>query len=225
MRKMMIALVGASALGLAAPAHAGDANGQLQVKLLGTGVLPDGRITDVRTNVLGLPATTQTAVDDNIVPTVAIEYFVTPNFSIETICCITSHDVEGRGAIDGASVIDNATALPATVTAKYHFGQPGGIQPYIGAGPAYFFYFGEDAGATVQSLGVTRASLSDEFGVAVQAGVNVPLNARGLGLSIDAKRYFIDTTARFFNAGGAEVLRTRHELDPWVISAGISYRF
>jgi outer membrane protein len=27
------------------------------------------------------------------------------------------------------------------------------------------------------------------------------------------------------NAAGTEVLETSHKLDPWVVSAGISYRF
>jgi outer membrane protein len=45
-----------------------------------------------------------------------------------------------------------------------------------------------------------------------------------LGLSLDAKKYFMDTTAHFF-AGNAEVLTTKHSLDPWVVSAGLAYRF
>jgi outer membrane protein len=28
-----------------------------------------------------------------------------------------------------------------------------------------------------------------------------------------------------WRANGVEVLRTRHELDPWVISAGLGFRF
>ncbi len=45
-----------------------------------------------------------------------------------------------------------------------------------------------------------------------------------MGLSFDAKRYFVDTTATF-RAGNAVALRSEHELDPWVISAGLSLRF
>jgi outer membrane protein len=60
--------------------------------------------------------------------------------------------------------------------------------------------------------------------VALQAGVDVKLNERGLGLSIDAKRYFIDTTATF-RAGNITALQTRHKLDPWVVSGGLAYRF
>jgi outer membrane protein len=66
--------------------------------------------------------------------------------------------------------------------------------------------------------------MSDRVGVALQAGVDVPLNNRGLGLSLDAKRYFIDTTARW-SVGGTTVIETVHKLDPWVVSAGIAYRF
>ncbi|CAM4219116.1 hypothetical protein NOLU111490_13760 [Novosphingobium lubricantis] len=45
------AIMAAAALGTAmapAPALAGSADGKLQVKLLGTGVLPDGKIVDVK---------------------------------------------------------------------------------------------------------------------------------------------------------------------------------
>jgi outer membrane protein len=58
----------------------------------------------------------------------------------------------------------------------------------------------------------------------LQAGFDLPINDKGLGLSVDAKRYFVNTTASWF-AGDTEVLRTRHRIDPWVISAGLAYRF
>ncbi len=212
----------ATALLLAAPAAAQDA-GSIQVKAFATGVLPDGKITDVVTDDIGLPALSQTRATDSYVPTVAIEYFLSPSFSIETICCITPHDVRGTGGLAGAELIDDAIILPATVTAKYHF-DLGGIKPYIGAGPTYFFIFGEGVGADAATLGATRVNLSDELGFVLQGGVDFPLNEGGMALSLDAKRYFIDTTATF-NAGPAVALRSKHELDPWVISAGLGFRF
>jgi len=60
--------------------------------------------------------------------------------------------------------------------------------------------------------------------VALQAGVDVPLGATGLGLSLDAKKYWVNTTAHFY-AGSTEVLTTKHKLDPWLLSAGLAYRF
>ncbi|MFN2099669.1 OmpW/AlkL family protein [Altererythrobacter sp. MF3-039] len=208
---------------LATPAAAQDNNGPIQVKLLGTGVLPDGKISAVRTDIVGLPADTQTEANDNYVPTIAIEYFVAENFSIETICCLTQHDVDAISGLPGAELVSNAKLIPATVTLKYHF-DLGGVKPYVGAGPAYFLWISDKPGAATLPLGVTDTDLSDELGLALQAGIDVPLGDKGFGISFDAKRYFIGTTARWF-AGDTLAIETKHKLDPWVLSAGVSYRF
>lgn len=208
---------------LSFPAAAQDNDGRIQVKLLGTGVLPDGEITELRTDIVGLPADTQTEANDNYVPTVAIEYFVGESFSIETICCLTQHDVDAVSGLPGAELVSNARLIPATVTLKYHFDLEG-AKPYIGAGPAYFLWISDKPGAATLPLGVTDTDLSDEFGFALQAGIDVPINDNGFGITLDAKRYFIDTTARWF-AGDTLAIETKHKLDPWVLSAGVSYRF
>ena len=223
----ILLMLGGAALTLAAtPAMAQDDTraGDIQLKVLATAVLPDGKITDINVNLPGLPATTQTKANDNITPTIAIEYFVTNNFSIETIAGMTQHDVDATAGLpEGAELVSNAKLIPATVTAKYHF-DLGAVKPYVGAGAAYFLWVDVDPGAATLPLGVTRTDLSNEFGAALQAGVDVALNDKGLGLSLDAKRYFIDTTARWF-AGDTLAIETEHKLDPWVISAGIAYRF
>jgi outer membrane protein len=208
----------------ATPAVAEDNNSSFQVKGFVSGVLPDGAISEVKVDNIGLPNGAQTRATDSVVPTIAAEYFVSPNFSIETICCVTPHDVRGTGSLAGAALIDDAIILPATVTAKYHFDLGGGFKPYLGAGPTYFMIFGEDVGSDAAALGVTDVDLSDELGFVLQVGVDIPLNARGLGLSLDAKRYFVGTTATF-NAGDSVALRSKHDLDPWVLSAGLAFRF
>lgn len=213
----------ASALALAAtPAMAQEA-GDVQVKVLVTGVLPDGEIDQVNLDLVGLPANTQTVASDNVVPTVAIEYFVSPSFSIETICCLTQHDVDGVDGAAGTELVADALLLPATVTGKFHL-NAGGVSPYVGAGVAYFIWLDDEPGATAVALGADDFSLSDELGFVLQAGIDVPVGDGGFGVSLDAKRYFIGTTARWY-AGGVEVIETEHNLDPWVISAGVSYRF
>lgn len=213
----------ALALPFAAPAAAQEAV-DIQVKAFATGVLPDGAIREVVTDRIGLPAGSQTKASDSVVPTVAIEYFVTPRFSLETICCVTPHDVRGAGALADAELIDNAIILPASLTAKYHLNLGNGIKPYIGAGATYFMIFGEDVGSDAATLGATEVDLSDEVGLLLQGGVDIALNDSGLGLSLDAKRYFVGTTATF-RAGQTVALQSEHDLDPWVISAGVAFRF
>ncbi|HWT43583.1 MAG TPA: OmpW family outer membrane protein [Sphingopyxis sp.] len=223
MKKQTLSLA-ALAVALALPGQAFAKAGDVQVKLLGTLVAPDGKIKDVKIDRIGLPAGTQTKADDNMVPTIAVEYFVADNISLETIAGVTQHDVDGRGALAGAGLVSDAKIVPATLTLKYHFGKDGGVQPYIGAGPSYFIFIDEKPGATAVALGATRQKMNDTFGVALQAGIDVPVNAKGLAVTFDAKRYFLRPTARWF-AGTTEVLRTKHRLDPWVLSAGVAFRF
>ncbi|MFN2100686.1 OmpW/AlkL family protein [Altererythrobacter sp. MF3-039] len=224
MNRVCLPLFALVAAGVSAPAMAqGDRAGSIQAKVFATAVLPDGEITEVEIDEFGLPAGTQSEANNNITPTVAVEYFISNNFSIETIAGVTQHDVDGLGGLDGAELVSDAKIIPGTVTLKYHFDVGSGFKPYIGAGPAYFIVFGDDAGADVAALGVTDVDLTNEFGFALQAGADIALS-EGFGLSIDAKRYFIGTDARFF-VDDTEIIRTKHDLDPWVLSAGAYFRF
>lgn len=223
MKRIPLSLAALSALALL-PGQAAAKAGDVRVKLLATLVAPDGKISDVKKDLIGLPAGSQAKADDNITPTIAIEYFVADRVSLETIAGITQHDVDGRGALTGAKLVSDANIVPATLTVKYHFGEEGGVRPYVGAGPSYFIFIDEKPGATTRALGATRQKMGDKVGAALQVGVDIPVNDRGLALSFDAKRYFLRPTATWY-AGNAEVLKTRHKLDPWVISVGAGFRF
>lgn len=222
--KTILAVTSAAVALVASPAAAQDRAGDVQLKVFATAVLPDGEIDEVNVDAVGLPAGIDTKANDNYVPTIAVEYFVTDNFSIETIAGTTQHDVDTvSGFPPGTELVSDALLLPATVTAKLHFDM-GAVKPYVGAGPAYFIWLSDKPGAAVVPLGVTDTDLSDELGLALQAGFDVPVGDDGFGVSVDAKRYFIGTTARWF-AGNTLVIETEHNLDPWVISAGVSYSF
>ena len=225
MRTLTACVALALGTAFAAPVMAQDSdNGPLQIKLLGTAVLPDGKITDVQLDVPGVSPGLQTEANDNIVPTVAIEYFFNDNLSLETICCVTQHDVDGTTGLPGAELVSDAKLIPATFTLKYHVDTGSGIKPYIGAGPAYFIWFDEEPGAATLPLGVDGFDLSNEFGIALQAGVDIPVGDSGLAVSFDAKKYFIDTDATW-SVAGTPVIETTHKLDPWVLSAGLGFRF
>ncbi len=224
---LLAGVAGALALMTPIAAQAGTPDGKIQVKILGTAVLPSGGIAEVKSAAIALPAGTDTKASDNYVPTIALEYFLSNNVSVETICCLTAHHVDGAGAIAGVNhLIDDILILPATVTLKYHLTGLGPIKPYFGAGPSYFLILDSKVGSGgTAALGAASAKLKSKLGFALQAGIDVPLGDKGFGLSVDAKRYFMKPVAAFYSSAGATLLETRHDLDPWVVSAGISYRF
>lgn len=226
MNKLTIMATAIGAVAISTPALAGDPVGRWQVKIMGSAVLPDGKIDKVLVDP-GLPAGTDTKADNNYVPTAAVEYFFSPNISVETICCLTQHDVDvATGPLRGGQLVADRKIIPAALTVKLHLPTRSGLKPYVGAGPAYFIFFDEKPGEAARSLlGATRLAFNDKIGVALQAGVDMPLGSSGFGLSFDAKRYWVRPTAHWSNASGTEVLATRHKLDPWVLSAGVGYRF
>ena len=137
---------------------------------------PNGKIDKINyaapAVAAALGATPGTKADDSFVPTLAVEYLVSPNFSVETICCFTQHTVTGTGSINGANIANHVLILPATVTLKAH-ANVGPIKPYVGVGPSVFFYFDEKPGTVPASLGATSLKMDNKFGLAVQAGVDV----------------------------------------------------
>ncbi len=74
----------------------------------------------------------------------------------------------------------------------------------------------------MRGFGADRLQLNDKFDVALQAGFDLALNDKGLGLNVDTKRYFLRTDANSSDASGTELLRTRHEIDPWVSAPVLS---
>lgn len=225
MKKLTIAAALAAATMLASPALANE-EGKIQIKVLATGVLPDGKIDQIVSAApsvaAALGATPGTVANDNVVPTIAVEYYAAPNFSIETICCVTKHKVTGTGSVAGAPLVKDVLIVPATVTLKYHL-PLGPIKPYVGVGPTWFIMLDAKPDTTAAALGATDVDLSSNVGVAVQGGVDIAVSP-GMGLSLDAKKYWVGTTAKFY-AGSTNVLETKHKLDPWVVSGGVYFRF
>ncbi len=221
----------AAALTCTAAAHAegnGNPDGKFQIKLLATSVMPSGSVSSVPNDSAGLVkagSVQQTKASNNVTPTIALEYFLRPAISLETIAGVSAHHVSASaGALAGTVLVDHALVVPATLTLKYHFlGLPYGIKPYVGVGPTLFLWVADRPSAAAQSLGITRTKLSSNVGGVLQAGIDVPVG-HGYGLSLDAKKYFVKTEAHFHTAT-ADVEDVKVNLNPWVVSAGISYRF
>ena len=211
-------LLGASAivLAMAASAQAGDttanqwpAAGDLMVRARAINIMPD---EDSTISAIGGKAD----VSNTLMPEVDFTYFFTKNIAAELILATSKHHVTAEGSTLGDVDVGSTWVLPPTLTLQYHFTNFQSFKPYVGAGVNYTMYYGEDEGAAA----VTSLKLKDAFGVALQAGVDVPISGRW-GWNFDVKKIFVDADASI-NAGA---INADIDLDPWVVGTGITYRF
>lgn len=144
-------------------------------------------------------------------PELDFTYFMTDNFAAELILGTTRHDIDYNSGTDLGSV----WALPPTLTLQYHFTPERTFSPYLGAGLNYTLFYGEDTGT-----GFTNLEVEGGLGYALQAGFDYWLNDNW-GFNMDVKKIFLDVDAEL-NSGS---ITADIDLDPWVLGAGVSYRF
>lgn len=156
----------------------------------------------------------KTNVDNAVVPEVDVTYFVTQKVGLELIAATAKHDIEYNGTTD----VGSAWILPPTLTLQYHpMRGESNFSPYIGAGLNYSMFYSEDTDAPFTDLNVDGG-----VGYALQVGMDYWLNDNW-GVNLDAKKLWLNIDGDV-NLGATRVT-TDIDLDPWILGAGVSYRF
>lgn len=211
MKTLNKAALACTALGLIAmaqPAAAQDQNSiwakeNWQIRVRAIDVIPD---VDSSVNIGG-----EVDADNAVVPELDISYFFTDHIAAELILATSKHDMDYTGNID----LGDAMILPPTLTLQYHFTPDQAFSPYVGAGINYSMFYNEDAAA-----GFTDLEVDNGVGLALQAGFDYWLDEHW-GLNADVKKIFLNVDATLNNG----TIRADVDLDPWVVGAGVSYRF
>lgn len=153
-------------------------------------------------------------ISNSVVPELDITYFFTKNIAAELILGVTPHNVKGAGSLAGAR-IGSAWLLPPALMLQYHFTELGAFKPYLGAGVNYTIFFNEKAKG-----GFTDFNLKDSFGFALQAGFDYMID-RHWGFNFDVKKLFLEPKVKVNNG----LVAGKVKIDPWLIAAGVTYRF
>ncbi|MGE0742703.1 MAG: OmpW family protein [Hyphomonadaceae bacterium] len=201
MNKLRLAALAALAfVALAAPAQAGVLD-NVQVKVGVSAVLPDES---------GAPIDVD--ISDEYAPSLQIEYFFTENVSTELLCCVATHDVTAAG---GAVDLGEVTHFPPTLTVKYRWTNLGAFEPYVGAGVNFTSFIDSEppTGLAVE--------YEESVGPALQAGFDYRLDDHW-GFNVDVRRIWISTDVTL---SGAINATDDVDINPWVVSTAIAYRF
>ena len=153
-------------------------------------------------------------ISNSVVPELDITYFFTKNIAAELILGVTPHNVKGAGSLAGAR-IGSAWLLPPTLMLQYHFTDLGAFKPYLGVGVNYTVFFNEKAKG-----GFTDFDLKDSFGFALQAGFDYMIDEHW-GFNFDVKKIFLEPKVKVNNG----LVAGKVKIDPWLIGAGVTYRF
>lgn len=205
-------MVGVATMALTAPVNAKDlgesylSKERFQIRVRAIDVAADG---DGTVNQNGL----KTDVDHAVTPEVDVTYFITENIAAELIAATSEHEIDA-----GAFNLGEAWILPPTLTVQYHFSPDSKFSPYIGAGLNYSMFYGENDGNGFSNLDVDGG-----IGYAVQAGFDYWLNDNW-GLNLDAKYINLDVDVDV-DLGATHLDADDVDLDPFIIGAGVSYRF
>ncbi|WP_081687929.1 OmpW/AlkL family protein [Rhizobium mesoamericanum] len=188
-----------------------EALGPWQIRLRALGV-----ITNDSGHVNGIDGS-DLSYSDTIIPELDISYFFTDNIAAELVLGTTYANIDAAGSIDGLGKVGKAWLLPPTLTLQYHFTDFGAFEPYVGAGINYtLFYNQSDKGA------FSDLDVKNEFGAALQVGFDYMVDEHW-GVNLDVKKLFLEPEWKA-NLGGAP-LSGKAKLDPWLIGAGMTYRF
>ncbi len=91
------------------------------------------------------------------------------------------------------------------------------FSPYVGAGLNYTFFYDEDPAA---GSAVTSIDYENSVGYALRAGVDYAVSDNWY-VNFDVKKIFLSTDVSM--NGGA--ITADVDLDPWLVGAGVGYRF
>lgn len=175
-------------------------------------VAPDSDSTPIST--IGGTA----SVDTNIAPEIDVSYFFTENIALELITAVTPHRARANGTVAGNVNLGEVSLLPPTLTLQWHFMPQCVVDPYVGAGINYTYFFGVNPGSLA-----THIEYENSFGGALQAGVNINFRPQW-HINFDVKKVYIDTEATV-QLASPPVLKTSIDINPLIIGVGIGYRF
>lgn len=198
--------------GVASSADAQFYAGDKLIRMRALGVIPDVDGGKVRGTTLN-DTVDATA---SVTPEIDLTYFLTSNLAVEVIAGVTETSIKGKNGLHDTPIGD-AWLLPPTVTLQYHFGNIGGINPYLGVGVNYTIFFNQHGGDFDQ------LKLDNAWGLALQGGFDMPLG-NNLFLNVDVKKIFLETDATVKNGGVVAAHVDNVEIDPWIVGVGVGYR-
>lgn len=152
-------------------------------------------------------------------------YMLTDHVGLELVAATPfQHEVgvKGLGGLDGK--LADIKHLPPTLLLQYYPLEPTSkLQPYVGAGVNYTWFFDEDLTSSRKDAGFNNLSLKNSWGLAGEVGFDYMLTEN---LLFNASAWYMDIdTKATVNLEGVGRVKVDVDVDPWVYMVGLGYKF
>lgn len=163
-------------------------------------------------NALG--GTVDLDVSSNVRPSFTVTYMATRHIGIELLGVLPyQHNIRDSS---GLGKIGTTKQLPPTLSVQWHFMPDSTVQPYVGIGLNYTHFFDTHARG---AIGDANLKLEDSWGLAGQLGVDIKLD----------DRWFLNADVRYIDISSKVKLNGQRigtaQIDPWVTTVAVGYRF
>lgn len=148
-----------------------------------------------------------------------VNYFFTLHISTELILATARHTVEAKGTTLDDVDLGSVNLLPPTLTALYHFLPNSKIDPYVGAGVNYTYFYNVHSGTVA-----TDINYQNSFGPALQAGFDVAIN-KNWSFNADVKKVYINSDVKVETGDMLPTQKTSVDINPLIFGVGFGYRF
>lgn len=214
MKMLSAALAAVAALAIAPVAQA-EVLDRFQIKVGVSGVLPDESASID-------PIGGDVDISDQWVPSLQIEYFFNDNISAELLCCVATHDVAAVNTAAGDVNLGEVTHFPPTLTLKYRWTGMGAFEPYVGAGVNYTAFIDDELPSDPGSI-VNAIDYDESFGPALQVGFDYRFDEHW-SFNFDVRKIWISSDVTI-QVDGPLTVNADVDIDPWVVTTAIGYRF
>lgn len=227
-----LATASLTVLALTAPAVHAHQAGDIIVRAGAANVVPDEDSSRLKVGGAGV-AGTQATLNDNTQLGLTAGYMITDHIGIELLAATPFTHKVGIKGVDAALGAPAGTFdgnfgdtkhLPPTISLQYFpLDATSRIQPYVGAGLNYTWFFDEKLSGRQKANGFSDLKLDNSFGLALQLGVDVQITDRLL-FNAAVWRIDIDTTATVRHSALGKI-KVDVDVDPWVYMVGFGYKF
>ncbi|MCL1860576.1 MAG: outer membrane beta-barrel protein [Proteobacteria bacterium] len=155
-------------------------------------------------------------------------YMVMPHFGLE-VAATTPFTHKFKSKYDGINYSNaKASRLSPTISAQYFFLDPkSSFQPYVGLGVNYTMFYNEKlSDEAKRDYGANSLKVKNSVGLVAQVGMDYKINER-LIVNASVQKMSISAKASWKEnwGGGDEKMKVDMDVNPWVYSLGIGFKF